>query len=619
MIYPRLTSPTERVSLEAPAVRARRLARVQSALIVIVSMAALLLSMIAVSLPVDDRTMLIAVLAVVVTLGGVVVGATDYWIGVSLVDLVQNGSKLRQSAAERAADLARANAELRRRDRERASLFATMSHELRTPLNAIIGFSRVLLDDVDGPLNEEQRADVTQIHDGGNGLLSIVNGTLDLARLDAGAVALSRGPTELWTVAEEVVALLRPLAVARGLDLTSSIGPGLPPVDADEQRLRQVLVNLVGNAVKFTDAGRVSLSAAFVDGRVTVAVRDTGIGISRPAQELIFEPFRQADAGVSRRHGGTGLGLAITRRLVQLMDGRIWVESEPGTGSTFYVTLAPADQSVSDAAPDGADVPTHHVTVVGDEQRCAPFVTALTAQGTSTLSVSGPRWRHRVSAARSPLVLVDAFGTRAGAWRALAELRAHPGPDSRRVGFVGVGSGVGALLLTDDLDVLLASDLEVTLPSRLDALLDARAGDPRTAHGPVLVVGADAGWRRRVTLLVEGTGFKTVEAIGAAEAIALARRMPVRGLVTDLLVSDPGILRLVADLRDDERLRCLPVVVVGPAGLAPSEQLDLYLGAADWLSTRASSVSQLADDVKRAIAESEREASAAGVVRWRER
>src|SRR5688572_6495957 len=171
---PRLSSPTEQVVLEVPALRARRLVRLQVAAIVVVSIAAGLLGMLCVALPAEDRSLTALALGVLIAVGGLFVGLTDYVHGRCIGTLIQIASLLRQSAAERAADLARTNAELRRRESERSTLFAAMSHELRTPLSSIIGFSRALLDDVDGQLNDEQRVDVKQVHQSANGLLGTV-------------------------------------------------------------------------------------------------------------------------------------------------------------------------------------------------------------------------------------------------------------------------------------------------------------------------------------------------------------------------------------------------------------------------------------------------------------
>jgi signal transduction histidine kinase len=368
-----LPSPAEQVALEAPAIRAQRLVRAQVAAVIVASVLAALFGLLGFALPSEDRPLLLTLAGIMVMIGGLAVGLTDVGHGRNVRALIQTASQLRQSAAERAADLARINAELVRRDAERASLLATMPHELRTPLSSILGLSRALADKIDGDLNAEQEADVRQIHACASGLLGIVNRTLDFAKLEAGRVTLAAKPVQVWSVVEEVAAVLRPLATARGLDLDATIQPGLPPVVADEEALRQILINLVGNAVKFTDVGRIRIRAESSDARLTIAVADTGRGIEAGAHEVIFDPFRQIDPGSIGAVGGTGLGLAIARRLVQMMGGAIWVESEPAAGSTFYVSLPVAQpREVSPPATPVA-VDAADIVVVGDPARFGPL------------------------------------------------------------------------------------------------------------------------------------------------------------------------------------------------------------------------------------------------------
>ena len=415
------SSPLDQVALELPARRARSLLRVQIAAILLVSTVAVLLGIDAVGLSAGDRLPVLFALAATLVLGGAFVGLADYLHGKSIGVLVGTAAGLRQSAADRATDLARLNVALRRQDRRRSSLVSTLSHELRTPLNAIVGSARLLLDDLDGELTADQRADVGRIHAGGRALLGIVDATLDLARLDAGNATVERGPVPLAAVFDATVSLLRPLANERGLNLEVADVLSFPRVDADEDRLQQVLVNLVGNAVKFTDLGGVRISAEVVDRHVVIAVADTGIGIPTQDLEAIFEPFWQADQSRARRRGGTGLGLAISRRLVELMDGRVWVASDPGAGSTFYVSL-PVSAAHADIPASDVEEAAYKVVLVGEDADLAPLVEELGRRQIASRCVSPDAWRTRGSDLDCEVVLADVTLPRAGAWRALALL-----------------------------------------------------------------------------------------------------------------------------------------------------------------------------------------------------
>jgi signal transduction histidine kinase len=231
------------------------------------------------------------------------------------------------------------NFQLERANRLKSEFLANVSHELRTPMNAIIGYSKLMLDGLDGELNSQQESDLQRVTTAADNLLGLINGLLDLSKIEAGRMEINVEELDVRPVIEDVVALVRPQSDAKELEVRANIEVELPTILADRARFRQVLVNLMSNAVKFTDKGGVVITATSGDGWVTLSVADTGIGISREAQAYIFDEFRQADASTTRRFGGTGLGLAISKRLVALHGGRIWVESGASGGSVFSFTM----------------------------------------------------------------------------------------------------------------------------------------------------------------------------------------------------------------------------------------------------------------------------------------
>ena len=248
---------------------------------------------------------------------------------------------LAEDVARRAAlavDNAVLYADARRANQSKADFLAVVSHDLRTPLTAILGYSDLLCMGVPEPVSDGTRERVDRIRTSAKHLIYLLNELLAFARLDAGKDQIRRTRVELVTVMRDVASIMEPLAAQRGLALTVDLPPSAV-VDTDPDKVRQILLNLVGNAVKYTAAGCVTLSATVPGNRVVIAVRDTGAGIARRDLENIFEPFWQVDPTQRARGGGTGLGLSVVKRLTALLGGSVAVESELGSGSTFTVTL----------------------------------------------------------------------------------------------------------------------------------------------------------------------------------------------------------------------------------------------------------------------------------------
>jgi len=232
------------------------------------------------------------------------------------------------------------SAQLEIANRHKSEFLANMSHELRTPLNAIIGFSEVLLQKMFGELNEQQADYLEDIRSSGRHLLTLINDILDLSKIEAGRMELELAPFSLVAALNNAVTLVRERAQSHGIKLQLEVAPEVDRVIADERKVKQVVVNLLANAVKFTpDGGTVTLRADRDDGRVRLAVKDTGIGIAPEDQQRIFEEFQQAGTQTEKSREGTGLGLTLSRRMVELHGGTISVDSAPGKGSTFTVAL----------------------------------------------------------------------------------------------------------------------------------------------------------------------------------------------------------------------------------------------------------------------------------------
>src|SRR5712692_9964675 len=247
--------------------------------------------------------------------------------------------RLYEEEREAARQLEALNSQLARASQAKSEFLANMSHELRTPMNAILGFTEMILDDIYGEVSPEVREPIQDVRTCGQQLLRLINDVLDLSKIEAGRMELSLTDYSVEEVVETARTSLRSLAAEKGLEFTAEVEPDIPLAYGDGKRITQCLTNLVGNALKFTKQGGVTIRAELDGERVDYSVADTGIGIPNDQLDHIFGEFRQVDSSISREFGGTGLGLSITKTFVELHGGRIWVESEPGRGSTFHFAI----------------------------------------------------------------------------------------------------------------------------------------------------------------------------------------------------------------------------------------------------------------------------------------
>jgi two-component system, sensor histidine kinase len=303
-----------------------------------------------------------------------------------------------------------AETEARASEQAKSSFLAAMSHELRTPLNGVIGASQLLMD---GELSSKKRELVNVVVQSSETLMELINNVLDLSRLDSKTIKLESVPLDLREILHAAVAPLSFQAKEKGLGFSLVIEEGVPQyVLGDPARLRQILLNLVGNAVKFTSKGEIKLEVDNALERIRIKVSDTGIGIPKEAQASLFEPYVQANVSIMRKFGGSGLGLSIVKRLVAAMDGKVMVNSVPGEGSTFtvFLPLEPTSRTPGKAADKSVAMVPKLSVVVGDDNAVNSMVMSrmLEADGHDVVTLSnGKEVVHYLSSHKVDLVLLD--------------------------------------------------------------------------------------------------------------------------------------------------------------------------------------------------------------------
>jgi signal transduction histidine kinase/DNA-binding response OmpR family regulator len=533
------------------------------------------------------------------------------------VDLLQSllASAAQALQSARLYELQRETAErLSEMDRLKSQFLANMSHELRTPLNSIIGFSRVILKGIDGPVSDLQQQDLTSIHNAGQHLLGLINDVLDMSKIEAGKMELVFDEVDLHDIIKGVMSTALALVKEKPVSLHQEIDSSLPMVRADSMRMRQVLLNLLSNASKFTDQGRVTLRAfpviteSPVTGRpwpfVQVTVEDTGGGIAPQDMSKLFEAFSQVDASATRKVGGTGLGLNITKHLVELHGGRIWVESELGQGSRFSFIVpqfhVPEDMLEPEppAAP-GAEAQV--ILAVDDDERVITLYRRyLEPHGYNVIGVNNSASAVKQAAELQPAaILLDALMPGQDGWEVLAELKRNPATRGLPVVMCTIvadeqrGFSLGAA------DYLVKPFLEADL---LRALTGLRAPDGGQSRS-VLVIDDQADDVQFIRRTLENLdGFQVSSAQSGSAGLAAARSQKPQAIILDLLMPEMDGFEVLAALRQDPATAGIPVLVVTGADLSPQDRERLHLQADAMLRKGSFSEEDLLADLQRALA-----------------
>lgn len=502
--------------------------------------------------------------------------------------------------------MARLNDELRRANVLKSQFLSNVSHELRTPLTSIIGFSSILLRGRRGEeLSERQRDNTERILSAARRLVTIVNDVLDLSRIEAGRLDVFRREVDLRALLEGLRDELEPQARARGLELRVEIADDAATVVTDGDRLRQVLVNLAGNAVKFTPRGHVTLRAARTGDLFSVAVEDTGVGIPLDQQERIFEDFYQADGSSTRTSGGAGLGLAISRRLARLLEGRLTVYSVPEEGSTFTIVLqagaTPHAAAGTARVTSGSSAgPTRHgtarVLVIDDDPEMILLVEgALEGSRYDVVgALSANEGLQKARMLRPDAILLDVMMSEIDGWRTLHHLKQDPETASIPV-------VMHTIVADQALGFSLGATDYLVKPVEREQLLATLRRLRPVGAGPVLVVDDDEDIRVLLTSLLSDARIPVVGASGGEEALELVARHEPRLVLLDLMMPRMDGFAVLQRLRSAEATRHLPVIVVTAKTLTPEEEQLLNSEASMVVTKSGLPLGGLLDDIRNAV------------------
>jgi PAS domain S-box-containing protein len=449
--------------------------------------------------------------------------------------------------------------EMREIDRLKSQFLANMSHELRTPLNSIIGFSRVIIKGIDGPVTELQQQDLTAIYNSGQHLLGLINDILDLSKIEAGKMELAFDEVNIVDVTSSVLSTMSGLIKDKPIQMKRIIEPNLPTVRADAIRIRQVMINLLSNASKFTDEGDILVEVGLKPGssgrhELRVSVTDTGPGISQQDQTKLFQPFSQVDDSPTRKTGGTGLGLSICQHIINMHGGRIWIESEVGKGSTFHFTLPLfRKEKENELAPAGNKI---ILAIDDDPQVIGLYERYLQPQGYQVIPLSDPsRAVERVKQVKPFAVTLDIMMPGIDGWQILDNLKSDPETRDTPVIVCSIiddlekGFNLGAT------DYLVKPILEEDIVNALDRL---------NADGSireVLVIDDDPDDLRLIGKILNDDGrYKAILAEGGRMGWdIISSGNPPHAVILDLFMPEVDGFKILENMQSSQKLREIPV------------------------------------------------------------
>jgi signal transduction histidine kinase/CheY-like chemotaxis protein len=509
-------------------------------------------------------------------------------------------------------ELEQAREQAEQASRTKSRFLASMSHELRTPLNAIIGLTEMMVNNAARFGTEKAVEPLRRVERAGKHLLDLINQVLDLSKIEAGKLDLNSEMVNVARLVDEVIGTARPMAEQNKNQLSVDCPAGIAPIVVDALRLRQILLNLLSNACKFTEGGEVSLRvrSVSIESRpwLEFAVADTGIGMTPEQVGKLFEEFTQADQSTARRYGGTGLGLAISRRLCRMMGGDVTVTSEPGKGSLFAVRLpldaAAAPSSIWQVGGESHDlVPLGDCVLVIDDDTTARelIATHLRDEGFAVVTAAGGReGLKRAQELHPAAITLDVLMPDVDGWTVLAALRGNPE-------LADIPVVMATIVDQHSRGMTLGAVGYLTKPINRDQLIALlRPYQERLQRPSVLLVEDELAQRERIRSWLEPEQWLVSEAENGRLALDFIARETPDIILLDLMMPEMDGFELVAALQDRPQWRSIPVIVITAMDLTAADRARLNSGIEGILVKDSFTPAQLVETVRRVVAENRR-------------
>jgi signal transduction histidine kinase/CheY-like chemotaxis protein/HAMP domain-containing protein len=527
--------------------------------------------------------------------------------------------KLSIEIAKRNEELSTKNAEVEKAYRVKSDFLSSMSHELRTPLNSIIGFSSVLLGPTGDPLTEDQQKALEKVLKNGRHLLQLINDILDLSKLESGRMTLSVESEDVTSIISNCLLIVEPLIQSKKLTLTQDIQQNLPMLTTDIVKVRQIVVNLLSNAAKFTEKGTISVKATQrPDGMIAFAVKDSGIGIEKNNFDVVFEEFKQVDSSSTRKYKGTGLGLPISRRLARMLGGDLTLESEYGHGSTFTLTIPPT--LPPQAAESALKVPERPATPKIEPMSKKAFESAqVSKQGVQVLCIdddpdvieilrkylvpegysvasalSGDEGIELAAKLKPALITLDIMMPKKDGWQVLRELKQNTATSDIPVIIHSIVDNKPLAMSLGAVDVM-------TKPTEPKRLLELVKKYYQSGDQFILLVDDHLDFALACKDLLKRDGFEVRIASSGPEALGVLKDAIPSLILLDLLMPGMDGFQVIQELNRNKKWSEIPVVAMSTKELTEAEEKELRSRTVDLLAKDTFSTTEFSKSIKRIL------------------